>query len=250
MIIPISLYKKKIKDNFFHFFERIIFNLVPREFRKKHPSLLSELLYNDEIKDCYEEFRPELIKSLVFKSFFDIRKYAIRKALENDKEEIYAFLEFGVDQGDSANYFSSYLKKLTVFDAFLGLREDWIGQATASGLVGKTNTNLNRKIPKLNKNIILVEGWVQDTLKDYLEKNNTKINFVHMDLDTYESSKFTLETIKPHLCKNAIIIFDQMINFSGWRQGEYKALKEIFKANEYNFKAFNVVGKQVVIQIN
>ena len=95
-----------------------------------------------------------------------------------------------------------------------------------------------------------MEGWVQDTLKDYLEKNNTKINFVHMDLDTYESSKFTLETIKPHLCKNAIIIFDQMINFSGWRQGEYKALKEIFKANEYNFKAFNVVGKQVVIQIN
>ena len=68
-------------------------------------------------------------------------------------------------------------------------------------------------------------------------------------MDTYSSTKFTLEKLKPYLVKNAIIIFDELYNFIGWEQGEYKALKEVFKEEEFKYKAFNIRGAQSVIQI-
>ena len=48
-----------------------------------------------------------------------------------------------------------------------------------------------------------------------------------MDVDTYETTKFVLETIKPHLINGAIILFDELYNFEGWDVGEYKALTEV-----------------------
>lgn len=78
---------------------------------------------------------------------------------------------------------------------------------------------------------------------------NNKINFVHIDVDTYETSKFVLEKIKPHLLKDSIILFDELYNFSGWDVGEYKSLIEIFHDNEYRFLSFAKDGRQAVIQI-
>ena len=57
----------------------------------------------------------------------------------------------------------------------------------------------NKKTLKLNSNVEPIVGWVEDTLDDFLIKYNPKINFVHMDMDTYSSTKFTLEKIKPYL---------------------------------------------------
>ena len=47
----------------------------------------------------------------------------------------------------------------------------------------------------------------------FLKEKNPKINFVHMDVDTYESSKFVLESIKPNLVKGSVILFDELYNF-------------------------------------
>ena len=58
---------------------------------------------------------------------------------------------------------------------------------------------LNKKLPKLNKNVVPIVGWVQDTLSPFLEKYKPKINFVNMDMDTYETTKFVLTKIKPFL---------------------------------------------------
>ena len=68
-------------------------------------------------------------------------------------------------------------------------------------------------------------------------------------MDTYPSTKYALERLKPFFNKDAIIIFDELYNFPGWENGEYKALKEVFKDDEYIFKAFSILSKQVVIQI-
>ena len=70
-----------------------------------------------------------------------------------------------------------------------------------------------------------------------------------MDMDTYSPTRFTLEKIKPYLVKNAIIHFDELYNYIGWENGEYKALKEIFNENEFEYKMFNIQGKQCAIQI-
>ena len=59
-----------------------------------------------------------------------------------------------------------------------------------------------------------------------------------MDVDTYESTKFILQKIKPFLIDKAVILFDELYNFSGWRVGEYKALKKEFNDNEYKYLSF------------
>ena len=69
-------------------------------------------------------------------------------------------------------------------------------------------------------------------------------------MDTYESTKYALEKLKPYLIKDSIILFDQLYNFPGWRNGEYKALQETFDESEYKFRAFSTYGTKVVIQLN
>jgi hypothetical protein len=108
---------------------------------------------------------------------------------------------------------------------------------------------LNKKIPRLNSNVTPIVGWVEDTLDDFLKQHNPKINFVHLDMDTYKSTKFTLEKLKPYLVKNAIILFDELYNYVGWEDGEYKALNEVFKENEFEYKAFTIHTDKAVIQI-
>ena len=70
-----------------------------------------------------------------------------------------------------------------------------------------------------------------------------------MDVDTYETTKFILESIKPNLIKGSIILFDELYNFEGWDVGEYKALREVFNDNEYKFLSFATDSAQVVIKI-
>ena len=69
-----------------------------------------------------------------------------------------------------------------------------------------------------------------------------------MDMDTYKTSKFILETIKPYLKDKAIICFDELYNFEGWKVGEFKALAEVFNEDEYTYKCFSNDGAQVVIE--
>ena len=128
--------------------------------------------------------------------------------------------------------------------SFEGLKEDYTGTPFPKG-----TWNLNKKIPKLNSNVEPIVGWVEDTLDDFLKKHNPKINFVHMDMDTYNPTKFTLEKLKPYLVKNAIILFDELYNYPGWKNGEYKALMEVFKEDEFNYRAFVINSVRCAIQI-
>jgi hypothetical protein len=154
-------------------------------------------------------------------------------------------LEFGVWKGHTANFFSKFAHKLYAFDSFEGLSEDWAGTDMAQGTF-----SLNGKPPKLNSNIEPVIGWVDDTLDDFLKKHNPKINFVHLDMDTYTPTKYTLEKIKPYLVKGAVIVFDELYQFTGWEEGEYKALYEVFNEDEFSYLAFNINGVNASIQIN
>ena len=51
------------------------------------------------------------------------------------------------------------------------------------------------------------------------------------------------------MVKGALILFDEHYNFEGWAVGEYKALAEVFKENEYKFEAFAYDGQQALIKI-
>ena len=201
-----------------------------------------EIYEKYEIQDCYEHFKKYFPIS-VFLEESEIKHYAIKKALLNDKNLDKSYLEFGVYKGYSTNIFATYVKNLYAFDSFEGLRDDWKGFYMASG-----KFNLNKKIPKLKKNVIPIVGWIEDTLEEFL-KDNHIINFIHIDVDTYETTKFILEKTKPFIQKGTIINFDELYNFPGWRSGEYRALTEVFSEKEYEFLAFSLKGEQAIIKI-
>jgi hypothetical protein len=215
-----------------HCLPNLIFSLSPYEMFTK-----------EQIEKSFNTFKPFFLTS-VFLDSKKYHKYIIEKAKENDVENNKYNLEFGVWVGTTINYFSKYVNTIYGFDSFKGLKEDWTGTTLPKGTF-----NLNGKLPKLNKNVVPIIGWVQDTLCPFLEKNKPKINFVHMDMDTYETTKFILTKIKPYLLKNSIMAFDELYNYPGWEVGEYKALKEAFNDNEYKFIAFSRDGPQVAIQI-
>ena len=236
---------KKFLKYIFNLISRCIYWIVPVEVKKVLQEItIDSLIKENTTKECYEHFKEIFKTTVLFKDVWEIRKYGIQNAISNDEQQEGFYLEFGVWKGGSTNFFSKYVKKLYAFDSFEGLREDWAGTDAWKG-----HFNLNKQIPKLNSNIEPIVGFVQDTLDDFLKKHNPKINFVHLDMDTYPSTKYALERLKPFINKDAIIIFDELYNYPGWKDGEYKALKEVFKDDEYIFKAFNVVGPQVVIQL-
>lgn len=228
---------------------RIIYLIIPNEFHRPKQGLMEKKLEEELSNEIFTHFKEQFKQSILFErnkeGLMAIREYAIQNSLLNDKhKEYYYYLEFGVWKGTSANFFSKFVNKLYCFDSFEGLKEDWVGTSLPKGFF-----NLNKKIPNLNSNVEPVVGWVEDTLDDFLKKHNPKINFVHLDMDTYSPTKFTLEKIKPYLVKGAIILFDELYNYPGWRNGEYRALTEVFKEDEFKYKAFLIDGAKSVIQI-
>ena len=237
---------KKLFKYILHLISRCIYWILPKEFRTvPQESSIDSLIKDNTTKENYEYFKEIFKTTILYSDIESIRKYAIQNSLSNDKQKELFYLEFGVFKGESTNFFSNYVKKIYAFDSFEGLREDWLGFWGK----GKGDFNLNKKIPKLNSNIEPIVGFVQDTLDDFLKKHNHKINFVHLDMDTYPATIYALERLKPFFNKDAIIIFDELYNYPGWKDGEYKALNEVFKDDEYIFKAFNTLGTEVVIQI-
>ncbi|MAH99209.1 MAG: hypothetical protein CMA12_07725 [Euryarchaeota archaeon] len=233
--------RKKIKS-LLRRISRVIYLMIPIEYKSK--LTLQKKINDNLVEETFDNFKEHFKKSLILDDTWDVREYAIKTAVSNDKNNEFYNLEFGVYQGTSANYFSKYVKKLYAFDGFQGLKEDWLGTNQMKGSV-----DLNKKVPKLNSNVEPIVGWVEDTLEDFLEKHNPKINFVHLDMDTYNPTKFTLERIKPYLVKNAIILFDELYNYVGWQHGEYKALKEVFRDDEFEYKAFALNSVRCAIQI-
>jgi len=216
--------------------------IIPKELKKN--TMLEDKIEQNLVEETFKNFKIHFKKSVLFKEISQVREYAIKTSLLNDKNKDYYYLEFGVFKGTSTNFFSRYVNKFYVFDSFEGLKEDWMGTNDIKG-----SFNLDKKIPKLSSNVEPIIGWVENTLEDFLKKHNPKINFVHFDMDTYNSTKYTLEKLKPYLIKNAIIIFDELYNFVGWEHGEYKALKKVFNEDEFEYRGFNIKGAQVVIKI-
>ena len=211
----------------------------------KRPPSIFQMHEKEEIENCYNHFK-KYFKTSLFLNTRTLREHAIKKALENDKKLEKTYIEFGVFSGSSINFFSRFLgnKEIYGFDSFEGLKEDWIGTSVIKGTF-----DLKQKIPKLEQNVIPIKGWINQTLPKFLEEKSPKIAFMHIDVDTYETSKVVLDLTKKFLEKGAVIVFDEFYNFPGWDAGEYKAFNEIFNENDYKFLSFAKDGQQVAVEI-
>ena len=196
-------------------------------------------IYLDNLSnDCFKFFEKDIKKSSVFLKDDEVRKYSISRAYNNGKGNN-LYLEFGVYKGGSINKFANYLfqKNLKIygFDSFEGLEEEWITDEYSP--IG--TFSLNKKSPKVLKNVVLIKGKVQNTLENFLiDKKDEKIIFAHMDMDTYTPTIYALNKIKPFLQKGSVILFDEFYGFPNWQYHEYKAFTEVLNEKEYKYIAF------------
>jgi hypothetical protein len=161
-------------------------------------------------------------------------------------------LEFGVYKARTINKLSDCCKdKLFYgFDSFRGLPEDW---DMGDKYVKKNRFHLD-ELPKVNYNVELIEGFFEDTLKEWIEVNNLKyISFLHIDCDLYSSTKYVLSVLAPFIKKDTIIRFDELAcwrsvfgeedhpnvprsYYKNWQDHEWKALNEWVEEEKMEFK--------------
>tara|TARA_B100000579_G_C22693350_1_gene786164 strand:+ start:223 stop:936 length:714 start_codon:yes stop_codon:yes gene_type:complete len=213
---------------------------------KVQPSSPADLYHEDVAKNSYETFKSYFKDSYVFSDDSSIRSFAINEAIKKfGKESL--FLEFGVFKGDSINLFAKKLKKVNSeifgFDSFKGLKDEWMTEEFNP----PGTFDLKGKKPKVEENVKLIDGWVEETAKNFLSKNSKKIAFIHFDLDTYNSTSFVLKLVKNDLQPGTIILFDEFYGFPNWEKYEYKAFKEEIEENKFKFIAFG--SRQACIKI-
>ena len=166
---------------------------------------------------------------------WELRKNAF-KQVEKDG----LLLEFGVNRGRSANYFSKLLteikdeRKYYGFDTFRGLTEDWGGVAEA-GLFDRKGIP-----PSLNSNVELVTGDILKTLEGFLNTHSSKIAFIHIDTDTYTPCEFILNRCRGRLANGSIILFDELLGYLNYKSHEYRALLNELPRESYRFVSFGV----------
>lgn len=239
---------KSIIKQILHFVRRCLEFLNTHAVPQKTLSTnVSDIYFKKEIEDCFNHFVKEFPNAVLLPGRQRVRKHAFKTALDNNFDGA-SYLEFGVWKGLSTNQFARMLKpmglRLYAFDSFEGLVEDWNGFSLEKGAF-----DLKGKVPKLDRNVVLVKGSIQQSLPLFLaEHKDLQINFIHVDVDTYETSKFILAKLKKYLVDGAIILFDELYNFPGWRHGEYRALSEEFDRNEYEYFAFGADSSQVAIR--
>ena len=235
-----------IKNYLLKILKKLIIFFNSRLKVKVQPSSPAELYHADVAKNSYETFKNYFKDSYVFSDDSSIRSFAINEAIKKfDKESL--FLEFGVFKGDSINLFAEKLKKIDAeifgFDSFKGLKDEWMTEEfNPSGTF-----DLKGKKPRVERNVKLIDGWVEETAKNFLSKNSKKIAFIHFDMDTYKSTSFVLKLVKSNFQAGTIILFDEFYGFPNWEKYEYKAFKEEIEENRFKFIAFG--SRQACIKI-
>ena len=137
-------------------------------------------------------------------------------------------LEFGVFTGITITQIANKINPRTVygFDWFRGLPEVW-DENNAKG-----KFDLAGVPPEVPHNVILIKGLVQDTLFPFLKTHTEHISFIHMDLDLYNPTVFSLNCLHKMFITDTIIFFDEFFNYPTFEDNEFRAFVEFLSLDE------------------
>ncbi len=144
------------------------------------------------------------------------------------------YLEFGVREGESINYLAEIISPSIIygFDSFEGLPEDWKRKKDGSSIYPKGTFAVN-KLPTVHHNVVLVEGWFNNTLPLFKREYPRNIAFINIDSDLYSSAKTILTNLNEQIVPGTILYFDELAawgekiyKYDNWEEEEYKALLE------------------------
>lgn len=145
-------------------------------------------------------------------------------------------LEFGVGEGNSLDCITNQTdRRVFGFDSFAGLPENW----SPSPQIIYAKGSFKYDPPEhMHDNAQLVIGWFEDTIPVWKEVNFGPIAFLHIDSDLYSSCATILTELNDQIKPGTIILFDELIGYLNWEEGEWKALQEWL--NEYDREVFEL----------
>lgn len=158
-------------------------------------------------------------------------------------------IECGIGKGRNARLLCELLPDQVIygFDSFQGFKEDPSVESVWAPFHDKFK---KWRKPDLPKNYHIIEGFLEDTFEPFYNKirNEEEFNciFVHLDMDIYEPTKHFLSIIRKEEIKT-IICFDELINYEGFENHEWRAFNEEILRNNIPHKviAFSDAGKKL-----
>lgn len=119
------------------------------------------------------------------------------------------YLEFGVAEGASLRWWVDHVghpdARFVGFDSFEGLPEAWGPTPAGAHSTGG-------RMPAIDDPRCSFEvGLIQDTLGPFLARTKLeRRTVVHIDVDLYSSTLFTLTRLAPYLKANDVLLFDEL----------------------------------------
>ena len=160
--------------------------------------------------------------------------------------------EFGVFHGKSIRLLASMVSEDKVlvdgFDTFDGIPEDW-GKYAAGSYTAAS------EVPSVPKNVRFHVGLFADTLPGYVASlapaEELPVRFVNVDCDLYGGTVDILKYLAPRIGPGTVIVFDEYLMNSTWREDEHLAWKEACEEFgwEYEYLSFSLFSKQVVVRV-
>jgi len=160
--------------------------------------------------------------------------------LEKDAAPDGLWLKFGVDMScdsgacDKIGPLAEHAVKrgktsLFAFDCFKGLPERW-----RDGF--NTGVFARQVVPNPPKGAQWLQGIYQDSLPKFLaEHHGKKIGYLLIDSDLCSSAAFVLDQTYPQLADNALVYFDEIMNFQTYDSGELLAFYRFLKKNRLDY---------------
>lgn len=117
--------------------------------------------------------------------------------------------------------------------------KNWVEQLSAVQLMHK---DINNSVTNF-KNI---KGDILTTLPEYLKTNNEPIAMVYYDIATYDTLKFTFETLLPHIVKGGIFILD---DYGHQYEGVNRYLIESKIIKNYKLRCSKFYKSKLILKI-
>ena len=153
-------------------------------------------------------------------------------------------LEFGVASGRTIRHIAGLTgRDIHGFDSFEGLPESW--------RTGFTRGAFAQPLPSVPNHVSLHKGWFSDTLPPFMTTTNDPVALLHIDCDLYSSTAFVLNALADRIGAGTVIVFDEYLNYPGWKQHEHKAFQEfaVKTGRTFRFDSFVPSHQQVCVVI-
>ena len=173
-----------------------------------------------------------------------VAQHTFRYALERAQLEGLV-LEFGVFNGKSIRQIAKLVDgPVHGFDSFEGIPENWndetLGSYSTKGV-----------LPEVPANVTLHQGWFENSIPIFKQTHTAPIRFMNIDCDLYSSTKTVLDLLAQQITKGTVLVFDEYIGNTSWREDEHKAFHEAAQTYGWSYEVlcFSFVTKQVAFKI-